>query len=278
MGAQTTEGTGPGSAVDIIPQFNNDQVKPVNIVGDVGGDIDLENLPAGQVIGSLGVITLRSANGGLSSNNNGYDLNIIAGDGLASGDADGGNVEIYAGAGNDSGEGGDVLIYAGQSGASGGTSGDVSINAGDSESDDGDGGSVDIFSGSASVNGMNAGDITITAGSINNSAAPDSNAGDVRIQAGYGNTQGVGGDISIVSGASDSGTSGSIFLTVGNIGSSGDKGTIRLNGVVLFLPFANAAARDVALTPSAGMMAYLSDTNVVTVYVGTSWRTLQYAP
>ena len=234
MGATSTEGTGLGSVENVYPKIINDVVKPDNLQAI---NKFFQNLTQEVVI---------STADGTASVVDAASITIQAGAGYpaaANGvDADGGNINLYAGAANGNGEGGDVNISAGNTGdgpdanagdvnISGGDAdvadnsdaGNVNINGGDASNGtgDSDGGWVNITAGNAGDDGQ-AGNVTIPAGdsgtgdgsedtpeagsvqiSAGNSLSTDStNGGNVTIYAGNGSVNGLGGDITMLTGNS----------------------------------------------------------------------------
>ena len=108
-----------------------------------------------------------------------------------------------AGYANTTGEGGDIYLYAGRGGDLGGSGGDIKIRGGLGPVD-GYGGYIDIQGGEAAGNGP-GGEISIFGG-VSQAAA----GGNIRIEGGYGGTN--GGNILIIGGTSAN--SGSLFGNV----------------------------------------------------------------
>jgi hypothetical protein len=199
MGATSQEGTGIGSAEKSLPKIVNGVVKKVNIQE---GKI-FENFSSN--------ITISTADGIVNSVD-ASNITIKAGDGYplaANGiDADGGNVNIYAGDANGDGEGGDINIEAGNTGdGPDANAGDVTIRGGDADNaDNSDAGGVNIYGGSAST------------------GIGDSDGGSINIEAGDSGDDGEAGDVSIYAGDSGNGDgstgddpeAGDIFIYAGN--------------------------------------------------------------
>lgn len=202
----------------------------------------LENLTGN--ISSTKTLTIKSGNSN-ADETRAYHLNLLGGTGVSTGDSDGGDVVVIGGNGNDSGEGGDVFIRGGICGANATRGGFVDIRGANSDGLISDGGYINVIAGSSVAEG-----------------------GSVTISAGNGET---GGDVTI--------SSGSI-----NLDSSPEaiKGKITFNGITLFQPFENAAERDANIgTPLMGMMAFLSDSNTLTFYIGVygdngEWKTISW--
>jgi len=245
MGAASTEGTGPGSAADVYPKIINDVVKPDN----------LQNVS--KIFESLTQAIVISTADGTASAVDAVGITIEAGAGYpaaANGiDADGGSINIYAGAANGDGEGGNVNISAGNTGdgpdanagnvnirggdadvANNSDAGSVNINGGDASNGigDSDGGSVSITAGNAGDDGQ-AGSVTITAGdSGNGDGSEDSpEAGSVQISAGnsLSTTNTNGGDVNIYSGSgSVNGRGGDLNMTAGSSSGTSRGGDINM--------------------------------------------------
>lgn len=234
MGAASTEGTGPGSAADVYPKIINDVVKPDN----------LQNVS--KIFESLTQAIVISTADGTASAVDAVGITIEAGAGYPAAadgvDADGGTINIYAGAANGDGEGGNINIEAGNTGdgpnanagvvnirggdadaADNSDAGDVNINGGDASNGigDSDGGDVNITAGSAGDDGQ-AGSVTITAGDSGNGdgsgdsplagfvqisagnslSTTNTDGGYVAINAGQGSLNGQGGDLNMTAGSS----------------------------------------------------------------------------
>jgi hypothetical protein len=235
MGAQTTEGTGKGSVANIIPKIVNDVVRQENFVN------------VSQILENLNrEIIISTANGTVNSVD-AANITIETGAGYPSADdntdADGGNVNIYAGDANGDGNGGNINIEAGNTGdgpdadagvvtirggnadsANNSDAGDVNIYGGSASTGigDSDGGSILLEAGDAGDDGQ-AGGVTIRAGDSGNgdgsSGETDPDTGDIGIYA--GNSQATtdvnGGDIFIEAGVGTvDGRGGDIEITTGN--------------------------------------------------------------
>jgi hypothetical protein len=310
MGAQTTEGTGPGSAVDIIPKIVNDVVKQENLV-DVS-----------QIFENLNrEIIISTANGTVNSVD-AANITIETGAGYPSADdntdADGGNVNIYAGNANGDGNGGNINIEAGNTGdgpdadagsvtirggnadsANNSDAGDVNIYGGSASTGigDSDGGSILLEAGDAGDDGQ-AGGVTIRAGDSgngdgssgetdpeagdigiyagNSTATMDVNGGDIFIEAGVGTVDGRGGDIEITTGNSvGTDRAGDMFLSCGTNSGAGRNGHIYIQSMPVMPVYANATARDAAAgTATNGMICYNTATSNIEVYVGGAWKSV----
>lgn len=237
MGATTTEGTGAGAVINIYPKIINDVVKSDNLTSNT-----LENL-TGDIL-STGTLTVKSGNSN-TDEVRAYHLNLLGGTGVSVGDSDGGDVVVFGGSGNDSGEGGDVFIRGGICGVNATRGGFVDIRGANSDSLIADGGYINVIGGSSIAEG---GSVTIAAGNGEN-----------------------GGNVNI--------TSGSVNLTSST---EAVKGQIIFNGITLFQPFADAAERDANIgIPVSGMMAFLADSNTLTFYIGVygdngEWKTISW--
>jgi hypothetical protein len=308
MGAQTTEGTGPGSAVDIIPKIVNDVIKQENLV-DVS-----------QIFENLNREIIISTADGTAVKDDASSITIQAGDGYPladdNTDADGGDVNIYAGAANGEGEGGDINIRAGNTGngpdanagnvtirggnadeADNSDAGNVNIYGGSAEDGigDSDGGSINIEAGNAGDDGQaghvhihaghsgngdgsedapEAGNIEITAG--NSNANTDVDGGDINIEAGDGTVDGRGGDIEITTGNSvGTDRAGDMFLTCGTNSGAGRNGHIYIQSMPIMPVYADGTARDAAAgTVINGMFCYNTATSNIEVYVGGAWKSV----
>jgi len=233
MGATSQEGTGIGSVEKFLPKIVNGVVKKQNIQnGDVfeniSSDIKISTADGTAIKDDASSITIKAGDG--------YPL---AGDPV---DADGGSVNIYAGAANGKGEGGNIDIQAGNTGdgpdanagnvyiqggdadvAENSDAGDVIIRGGDASTGigDSDGGDVSINGGNAGDDGQ-AGWVYIYAGNSGNgdgSTGSDPEAGSIEIYAGtsLATTDVNGGDIFIYSGVGTvNGRGGDIEITTGN--------------------------------------------------------------
>jgi hypothetical protein len=309
MGAQTTEGTGPGSAVDIIPKIVNDVVKQENLV-DVS-----------QIFENLNrEIIISTANGTVNSVD-AANITIETGAGYPSADdntdADGGNVNIYAGDANGDGDGGNINIEAGNTGdGPDADAGSVTIRGGNADSaNNSDAGNVNIYGGSASTgigdsdggsilleagdagDDGQAGGVTIRAGDSgdgdgsgetepeagdigiyagNSTATTDVNGGDIFIEAGVGTVDGRGGDIEITTGNSvGTDRAGDMFLSCGTNSGAGRNGHIYIQSMPVMPVYANATARDAAAgTATNGMICYNTATSNIEVYVGGAWKSV----
>jgi len=238
MGATTNEGRGIGSVEKFLPKIVNGVVKK-------------ENIQNGDVFENISSDILISTADGTAGNDDASSITIKAGDGYplavdpteagADGDdADGGDVNIYAGAANGKGEGGDIDIQAGNTGdgpdanagnvyiqggdadvAENSDAGDVIIRGGDASTGIGysDGGDVSIWGGAAGDDGQ-AGWVYIYAGNSGNGdgseeqpeagsieiyagtslATTDVNGGDITVQSGSGTVNGRGGDLMLYTG------------------------------------------------------------------------------
>ena len=233
MGATTNEGRGIGSVEKLLPKIVNGVVKK-------------ENIQNGDVFENISSDILISTADGTAIKDDASSITIKAGDGypLAGDpvDADGGDVNIYAGAANGEGEGGDIDIQAGNTGdgpdanagkiyISGGDAdvaensdaGDVIIRGGDASTGigDSDGGDVSIWGGAAGDDGQ-AGWVYIYAGNSGNgdgSGENDPEAGSIEIYAGtsLATTDVNGGDITVQSGSGTvNGRGGDLMLYTGN--------------------------------------------------------------
>ena len=308
MGAQTTEGTGPGSAVDIIPKIVNDVVKQENLV-DIG-----------QIFENYSKELIISTADGTAAATDASSITIEAGAGYPAAadpiDADGGSINIYAGAANGEGEGGNVNIYAGDTGdgpdanagnvtirggnadiADNSDAGDVLIYGGDASSglgdsdggdirleagdagDDGQAGWIFIYAGDsgngdASENTPETGGIDIFAGSSNSSASVV--GGDITINAGNASLNGRGGDVTIQAGSSfGTDRGGDINITGGGNSGAGREGHVYLNSMPRMPVYANNTVRDNAAgTPTNGMFCYNTATGNIEVYVGGAWKSV----
>jgi hypothetical protein len=310
MGAQTTEGTGPGSAVDIIPKIVNDVVKQENLVdvSQIFENLNREIIisTANGTVNSVDAanITIETGAGYPSADDNtdadGGNVNIYAGD--ANGDGDGGNINIEAGNTGDgpdadagsvtirggnadsanNSDAGDVNIYGGSASTGIGDSdgGSILLEAGDA-GDDGQAGDVTIRAGdsgngdnSLEEDGPEAGDILITAG--NSQATTDVNGGDIFIEAGVGTVDGRGGDIEITTGNSvGTDRAGDMFLSCGTNSGAGRNGHIYIQSMPVMPVYANATARDAAAgTATNGMICYNTATSNIEVYVGGAWKSV----
>ena len=309
MGAQTTEGTGPGSAVDIIPKIVNDVVKQENLV-DVS-----------QIFENLNrEIIISTANGTVNSVD-AANITIETGAGYPSADdntdADGGNVNIYAGDANGDGEGGNINIEAGNTGdGPDANAGDVTIRGGNADAaDNSDAGDVNIYGGDAStgIGDSDGGDILLEAGNAgddgqagdvyiyagdsgngdgstgedpeagnigiyagNSLATTDIDGGDIFIEAGVGTVDGRGGDIEITTGNSvGTDRAGDMFLSCGTNSGAGRNGHIYLNSMPRMPVYADDTARNAAAgTATNGMFCYNTATGNIEVYVGGAWKSV----
>jgi hypothetical protein len=216
MGAQTTEGTGKGSVANIIPKIVNDVVRQENFVN------------VSQILENLSrEIIISTANGTVNSVD-AANITIETGAGYPSADdntdADGGNVNIYAGDANGDGDGGNINIEAGNTGdGPDADAGDVTIRGGNADSaNNSDAGDVNIYGGDAStgIGDSDGGDINIEAGH----AGDDGQAGGVTIRAGNSGN----GDGS--SGGEDDPEAGDIGIYAGN-----STATMDVNGGDIFI-------------------------------------------
>lgn len=185
MAGTSSEGVGQGSVEDIYPKILNNVVKSDNLQQTVTGSTE-------TFIGVTSDILISTADGTLNSDD-ASNITIEAGAGYPSADdntdADGGSINIYAGAANGDGEGGDININAGNTGdGPDANAGDVTIRGGDADNaDNSDAGNVNIYGGDAS------------------SGTGDSDGGDINIQAGDAGDDGQAGDVIIRGGNSGSG-------------------------------------------------------------------------
>jgi len=241
MGATTNEGRGIGSVEKLLPKIVNGVVKK-------------ENIQQGKILENFTSDILISTANGTAGNDDASSITIKAGDGYPlavdpteadaedGDDADGGDVNIYAGAANGEGEGGDINIQAGNTGdGPDANAGDVNIRGGDADNaENSDAGDVNIYGGdgSSGTTDSEGGDINIEAGDAggdgeaghvhihagdsgtgdgsnddpeagdieitagNSLATTDVNGGDIRIEAGDGTVDGRGGDLSLTTGNS----------------------------------------------------------------------------
>jgi hypothetical protein len=203
MAGTSSEGVGPGSVADIYPKIVNDVVKPENLQNN---SRILENLTSDIVI---------STADGTASSDDAASITIEAGAGYPSAadgvDADGGFVNIYAGAANGNGEGGDINIEAGDTGdGPDANAGDVNIRGGDADAaDNSDAGDVNIYGGNAST------------------GLGDSDGGDIRIESGD---------------AGDDGQAGWIFIYAGDSGNGdGSDGSPQTGGIDIYAGSSNAS-------------------------------------
>jgi hypothetical protein len=183
MGATSVTGVGQGSVEGLLPKIVNGVVKK-------------ENIQNGDVFENISSDILISTADGTAGNDDASSITIQAGDGYPlavdpteayaedGDDADGGDVNIYAGAANGEGEGGDINIQAGNTGnGPDANAGDVTIRGGNADNaENSDAGDVNIYGGSASsgIGDSDGGDINIAGGN----AGDDGQAGDVYIRAG----------------------------------------------------------------------------------------------
>lgn len=309
MGATSNEGVGIGSVEKFLPKILNGVVKK-------------ENIQQGKVLENFTSDILISTADGTAGNDDASSITIKAGDGYplavdpvesdADGDdADGGNVNIYAGAANGEGEGGDINIQAGNTGdgpdanagnvtirggnadnAENSDAGDVNIYGGDASTGigDSDGGDIYIQAGNAAETGEagsviirggnsgtgdgdgEAGDIEIYAG--NSNATTDLEGGDITIESGAGTVNGRGGDIEITTGNSvGTDRAGDMFLTCGTNSGAGRNGHIYIQSMPVMPVYLSDTERDAAAgTPTNGMFCYNTTSGKMEVYVGGIWK------
>jgi hypothetical protein len=180
MAGTSSEGVGQGSVEDIYPKIVNNVVKTENLQQVVTGSTEI-------FIGVTSDILISTADGTVNSVD-ASDITIEAGAGYPSADdntdADGGDVNIYAGDANGEGEGGNINIQAGNTGdGPDANAGEIYIRGGNADNaDNSDAGDVNIYGGDASsgIGDSDGGDINIEAGN----AGDDGQAGDVHIHAG----------------------------------------------------------------------------------------------
>lgn len=310
MGATSTEGVGIGSVEKSLPKIVNGVVKK-------------ENIQQGKIFENFTSDILISTADGTAGNDDASSITIKAGDGYPlavdptehddedGDDADGGSVNIYAGAANGEGEGGDININAGNTGdgpdanagnvtirggnadnAENSDAGDVNIYGGDASTGigDSDGGDIYIQAGDAAESGEaggvyirggnsgtgdgSAGDIEIYAG--NSNATTDLEGGDISIYSGNGTVNGRGGDLSLYTGTSvGTDRAGDMFLTCGTNSGAGRNGHIYIQSMPVMPVYADNTARDAAAgTPTNGMFCYNTATGNVEVYVGGAWKSV----
>jgi hypothetical protein len=179
MGATSNEGVGIGSVEKYLPKIVNGVVKK-------------ENIQDGNVFENISSNILISTADGTVNSVDASSITIEAGAGYPSADdntdADGGSINIYAGAANGDGNGGDINIQAGNTGdGPDANAGNVTIRGGDADSvDNSDAGDVNIYGGNGSIGlgDSEGGDINIEAGD----AGGDGDAGHVHIHAGDSGT------------------------------------------------------------------------------------------
>jgi len=312
MAATTNEGRGIGSVEKLLPKIVNGVVKK-------------ENIQNGKIFENFTSDILISTADGTAGNDDASSITIKAGDGYPlavdpteseaedGDDADGGDVNIYAGAANGEGDGGNINIQAGNTGdgpdadagsvtirggdadnAENSDAGDVNIYGGNASSGigDSDGGDIRLQAGNAAETGEagsvyilggnsgtgdgdgEAGDIEITAG--NSLATTDLEGGDIRIKAGNGTVDGRGGDLTLTTGNSvGDDRAGDMFLTCGTNSGSGRNGHIYIQSMPIMPVYANATARDAAAgTATNGMFCYNTATSNIEVYVGGAWKSV----
>ncbi len=128
---------------------------------------------------------------------------------------EGSTINLTAGQGNTSGNGGPLNLTAGEGGGSaGGLGGAVSITGGAGGSAGGQGGGVVITSGAPATGAYRGGDIEITAAPANGGQT----GGNVEITSGKGGASGGGGSIDLQAGdgGATSGQGGNINITCGD--------------------------------------------------------------
>jgi len=312
MAATTNEGRGIGSVEKFLPKIVNGVVKK-------------ENIQNGDVFENISSDILISTADGTAGNDDASSITIKAGDGYPlavdptesdaedGDDADGGDVNIYAGAANGEGEGGDINIQAGNTGngpdanagnvtirggnadnAENSDAGDVNIYGGDASTGigDSDGGDITLQAGDAAESGEagsvyirgghsgtgdgdgSAGDIEITAGT--SLATTDLEGGDITVQSGSGTVNGRGGDLMLYTGNSvGTDRAGDMFLSCGTNSGAGRNGHIYIQSMPIMPVYAGNAERNTAAgTPTNGMFCYNTTTGNVEVYVGGAWKSV----
>ncbi len=215
MGATTNEGTGAGSVADILPKIVNGIVRVENLqetevaLSNKTSDILISTADGTEIVDDAKNITIEAGAGYPSA------ADVV--------DADGGSVNIYAGAANGEGEGGNINIEAGDTGdGPDANAGDVNIRGGDAD---------------AAVN-SDAGDVNIYGGDASTGLG-DSDGGSIRLEAGQAGDDGQAGWIYIIAGSSGSGDgsendpeTGGIDIYAGssNASTNVDGGDITING------------------------------------------------
>ena len=310
MAGTSSEGVGQGSVTNIYPKILNDVVKTENL--KEAGSI-LENLLSDITISTAnGTATNMDANSITFRSGSGYAFDPAFTGGVAM--ADGGDINLYAGQATGEGEGGNVEIFAGNAGdGPDSTAGYVYIKGGDSdEAENSDAGDVTIFGGggSSGIGGSDGGSLYLGAGH----AGDDGEGGDIIIRAGdtdngngstgfvpkagiieitAGNSEcGVevdGGHITILSGSAvtNKGGGGDLNLQTGHggfgdgSGAGGDVnitcgygGRIRLLSMPVMPVYLSDTERDAAAAGTAtnGMFCYNTTTGNVEFYINGAWK------
>ena len=310
MAGTSSEGVGQGSVTNIYPKILNDVVKTENL--KEAGSI-LENLLSDITISTAnGTATNMDANSITFRSGSGYAFDPAFTGGVAM--ADGGDINLYAGQATGEGEGGNVEIFAGNAGdgpdsnagyvyikggdsdeAENSDAGDVIIEGGFGASGMGesDGGSLYLNAGHAGDDGE-GGDIIIRAGDTDNGNGSTGfvpKAGIIEITAGNSEC-GVevdGGHITILSGSAvtNNGGGGDLNLQTGHggfvagSGAGGDVnitcgygGRIRLLSMPVMPVYLSDTERDTAAAGTAtnGMFCYNTTTGNVEFYINGAWK------
>lgn len=179
-------------------------------------------------VSRVGGLTLRSLDGTTGSGAAGSDINIMAGGGAAANA--GGTVTIQAGGGFTSGVGGNVTINAATGGASG-RAGILTLNGGiSSAAQSGNSGGIVLAAGHAgTVASVAGGPISIVAGN-GSTTTTGGVGGALTIQSGAGGLGLGGGLLSITGGQGGaSGAGGAVQITSGLAGSTGNGGAVTIS-------------------------------------------------
>jgi len=228
-------------------------------VGDVITAVDDLNIKANSPVGvgSGGLLTIKSGNGGTTSGTAG-SLILEAGSAQGAGDNSGGTciissgsstggnsagtMEVAGGDGGTTGFGGDTRLNAGDGGSTSGPAGDVKLTAGDSTSGDAGivelnagtssgadpGGTITLNAGAGGATSGAGGDIALLAGSATGASG---DAGDITLTAGNSLDTNIGGDVDINAGDSTGGNGGRVLIDGGaSTSGTSNGGLVQITG------------------------------------------------
>lgn len=193
----------------------------------IGGDTSLgiTGQAAASATAAGGAVAIAGAPGGSTSGTGGAAT--VAGGAGTAGNAVGGAAGVTAGAGQGTGAGAVASITGGASGGgSTGNGGVARVVGGAATSTAGTGGAAQVTGGAGTTTGA-GGAVAITGGAGGNAAA----GGAVTVTAGA-STAAAGADVTVTAGAGNGTTNGggSVNLVPGAAVSTGDPGTIKVNG------------------------------------------------
>jgi len=245
---------------------------------NAGGEISVI-AGGGSGTGAGGTLVLNGGAGGSTAGSIGGNIDIVSGPGSASGTGTSGDIRLLSGVpGSTTGDSGSILVgtrgagsISGNSGpltlgtgdVNTGSSGDISIAAGD-VTVSGLGGAVTVAAGASSGNNV-GGAITLAAGN----GGGTSGGGDVSIIAGAAPGVGAGGDITLSPGTSSSGILGAVTVRSAPASTAGDIVLRLLNTGTTddVRQYVTAASPIGNITGNPGDIAYRASGTLSTMYI-----------